>query len=56
MFFKTAISVDCRIGFFWGDNPRDNKMWHSSSPANQISSIYNYSNPAEINQHVCLIK
>ena len=56
IFFKTAPNVDCHIGFFWGDNPRDNKMWHSSSPANQISSIYNYSNPAEINQHVCLIK
>ena len=56
IFFKTAPSVDCHIGFFWGDNPYDNKMWHSSSPANQISSIYNYSNPAEINQRVCLIK
>ena len=56
IFFKTAPNVDCHIGFFWGDNPRENKMWHSSSPANQISSIYNYSNPAEINQHVCLIK
>ena len=56
IFFKTAPNVDCHIGFFWGVNPRDNKMWHSSSPANQISSIYNYSNPAEINQHVCLIK
>lgn len=25
MFFKTAISVDCHIGFFWGDIPRDNR-------------------------------
>lgn len=24
MFFKTAISVDCHIGFFWGGSPRDN--------------------------------
>lgn len=56
IFFKTAPSVDCHIGFFWGDNPYDNKMWHSSSPANQVSSIYNYSNPAEINQRVCLIR
>ena len=23
--FKTAASVDCHIGFFWGDNPRDNR-------------------------------
>ena len=40
IFFKTAPNVDCHIGFFWGDNPRDNKMRHSSSPPNQISSIY----------------
>lgn len=28
------------ISGFLGDNPRDNKMRHSSSAANQISSIY----------------
>lgn len=41
MFFKTAISVDCHIGFFWAAVPVIIEMWHSSSPANQISSIYN---------------
>lgn len=23
-------AADCHIGFFWGDNPHDNKFWHSS--------------------------
>lgn len=41
MFFKTAISVDCHIGFFWGDNPRDNRDVAFILTANQISSIYN---------------
>ena len=31
---------DCHIGFFWGNNSKQNKQWHSASPSNKISNIY----------------
>lgn len=56
IFFKTDGSIDCHIGFFWGDSPSDNKMWHQILPQNCISACFNNANKAEINQQVVLIK
>lgn len=55
IFLKTQPGIDCHIGIFWGDNPYDNKMWHSGSP-NKISAISNYDCPSERGQHAVLIK
>ena len=56
IFFKTDGSIDCHIGFFWGDNPYDNKMWHQIMPQNCISTCFNNANKAERNQYCVLIK
>ena len=31
---------DCHIGFFWGDSPSDNQMWHSAPSENKIGKLY----------------
>ena len=31
---------DCHLGYFWGNNPRENRIWHSTGPGNNISHIY----------------
>lgn len=56
IFFKTTGSIDCHIGFFWGDKPSENKMWHQISPKNTISKCFNNANKAERNQKCVLIK
>lgn len=56
IFFRTDGSIDCHIGFFWGDNPYDNKMWHQIMPQNCISTCFNNANKAERNQYCVLIK
>ena len=56
IFFKTNGSIDCHIGFFWGDTPSENKMWHQIYPYNCISTCFNNANKAEINQQTVLIK
>lgn len=36
-------TIDCHIGFFWGNSPTDNKFWHSYHSGNGIdgnSSLY----------------
>jgi len=43
IYFEPNYSLpnyDCHIGFFWGNNSSDNKMWHSVPSTNRISSIY----------------
>jgi hypothetical protein len=43
IYFEPNYSVtnyDCHIGFFWGNNSNENKMWHSVPAVNKISSIY----------------
>lgn len=43
IYFEPNYSVanyDCHIGFFWGNNSHENKMWHSVPAVNKISSIY----------------
>lgn len=56
IFFKTDGSIDCHIGFFWGNSPSQNRMWHQILPGNLISTCYNNANHAEINQQTILIK
>jgi cell wall-associated NlpC family hydrolase len=56
IFFKTDGSIDCHIGFFWGDNPHDNKMWHQILPGNLIGPCFNNANKGEVRQSVVLIK
>lgn len=33
---KYGNTIDCHIGFFWGDKPDDNKFWHSYHSGNGI--------------------
>lgn len=56
IFFKTDGSIDCHIGFFWGDNSHDNKMWHQILPGNLIGPCFNNANKGEVRQSVVLIK
>ena len=56
IFFKTNGSIDCHIGFFWGDTPYENKMWHQILPGNLIGPCFNNANKSEYNQSVVLIK
>lgn len=56
IFFKTNGSIDCHIGFFWGDKPSENKMWHQIYPKNTISKCFNNANKSERNQKCVLIK
>ena len=56
IFFKTNGFIDCHIGFFWGDTPNQNKMWHQILQGNQISTCFNNANKQEYNQKVVLIK
>lgn len=56
IFFKTNGAIDCHIGFFWGDNSHQNRMWHQILPGNLISTCYNNANHAEISQQTVLIK
>ena len=56
IFFKTNGSIDCHIGFFWGDTPSENKMWHQIYPYNCISACFNNANKGELNQQTVLIK
>lgn len=44
IFFKTDGSIDCHIGFFWGDNSHDNMMWHQILPGNLIGPCFNNAN------------
>lgn len=54
--FKTDGSIDCHIGFFWGDTPYENKMWHQILPGNLIGPCFNNANKGEVRQSVVLIK
>ena len=57
IFFKTNGFIDCHIGFFWGDTPNQNKMWHQILQGNLISTAYNNANRSEgFGQKVVLIK
>lgn len=56
IFFRTNGAIDCHIGFFWGDSPSENKMWHQILPGNLIGPAFNNANKAEINQQTVLIK
>ena len=56
IFFKTNGAIDCHIGFFWGDTPYENKMWHQILPGNLIGPCFNNANKSEYNQSVVLIK
>lgn len=56
LFFKTNGSIDCHIGFFWGDTPYENRMWHQIYPRNLISTCFNNANKNELYQDVVLIK
>lgn len=56
LFFKTTGSIDCHIGFFWGDTPYENKMWHQIYPRNLISTCFNNANKGELYQDTVLIK
>ena len=56
IFFKTDGSTDCHIGFFWGDTPYENKMWHQILPGNLIGPCFNNANKGEVRQSVVLIK
>ncbi len=56
IFFKTDGSIDCHIGFFWGDNSHDNKMWHQILPGNLIGPCFNNANKSETRQQCVLIK
>lgn len=56
IFFKTDGSIDCHIGFFWGDTPYENKMWHQILPGNLIGPCFNNANKGEVRQSVVLIK
>ena len=56
IFFKTDGSIDCHIGFFWGDNSHDNKMWHQILPGNLIGPCFNNANKSEVRQQCVLIK
>lgn len=56
VFFKTNGSIDCHIGFFWGDTPDENCMWHQISPYNCISTCFNNANKDELYQQTVLIK
>lgn len=43
IYFEPNFSLpnpDCHLGFFWGDNPYQDRIWHSTFPANKISNIY----------------
>ncbi|MFI3685955.1 GW dipeptide domain-containing protein [Vagococcus fluvialis] len=33
-------NYDCHIGFFWGNNSSQSKLWHSAPSENKISNIY----------------
>ena len=41
-------TTDCHLGFFWGDNPHQNLMWHSDSYGNRLSDIVNVAGPSRI--------
>lgn len=56
LFFKTNGSIDCHIGFFWGNTPYENKMWHQIYPYNLISTCFNNANKNELYQQTVLIK
>ena len=56
IFFKTNGSIDCHIGFFWGDTPYENRMWHQIYPQNCISACFNNANRSELHQQTVLIK
>ena len=56
IFFKTNGSIDCHIGFFWGDTPYENRMWHQIYPQNCISACFNNANRSELYQQTVLIK
>ena len=56
IFFKTDGTIDCHIGFFWGDTPYENKMWHQILPGNLISTCFNNANKREWRQQTVLIK
>lgn len=56
IFFKTNGSIDCHIGFFWGNTPYENKMWHQIYPYNLISTCFNNANKNELYQQTVLIK
>lgn len=56
IFFKTNGSIDCHIGFFWGNSSGENLMWHQILPGNLIGPCFNNANKAEYNQQTVLIK
>ena len=56
IFFKTNGFIDCHIGFFWGDTPNQNVMWHQILQGNLISTAFNNANKSEYNQKCVLIK
>ncbi|MDO4443470.1 MAG: hypothetical protein Q4B69_06295 [Slackia sp.] len=56
IFFKTNGAIDCHIGFFWGDTPYENCMWHQIYPYNCISTCFNNANKGELYQQTVLIK
>lgn len=32
-------NYDCHLGFFWGNMPNDDRIWHSTFPQNNMSNI-----------------
>ena len=56
IFFKTNGSIDCHIGFFWGNSSYENRMWHQILPGNLIGPCFNNANKSEYNQQTVLIK
>ncbi|MGM0169579.1 hypothetical protein IGI39_003895 [Enterococcus sp. AZ135] len=36
----SELNHDCHIGFFWGEDSNDNRMWHSTPSENKIGEIY----------------
>lgn len=41
---KYGNTIDCHIGFFWGDKPNENKFWHSTHPSKGVEGSNTVSN------------
>lgn len=35
----SKLNYDCHLGFFWGNTPNDDRIWHSTFPQNNMSNI-----------------
>ncbi|AQP54064.1 hypothetical protein CBF34_06505 [Vagococcus penaei] len=51
LYFEPNYNIalpDCHLGIFWGNNPKDNLIWHSVGEGNRIDRLYNSNNFSKV--------